>query len=663
MRMKYCQRILFQLSLLVFVSCEYRINDYGKILQNQLVIDKDIEVLSGETLEIHPGTEVIIRGEGRIIAAEGANIRITGTRESPIVFQRQGGGYWGGITVTGPGFLEIRHAEFVGAPIVAKDGSRMLIEDTYLHDYFEAAPAIIYTEYAASVNIRRIYVRNYYETHFYATPTVIEDSLFEQMIGDGIDFDNSPEGCIVRNSTVANATNWNVDAIDFGVLFYPTGSPSHGIVENCLIYNVTDKGISAGEGTRSVVVRNTLIHNVGIGISAKDGSNIFAESVTLADNNYGINCYEERKGMGGGNLTGRNMVILGNLIQIQKLNGARVSLGYSGIQSFTASSDPVAVNEYVTDPSIHFVDQELQDYRLKSESALGTLGNAVGNMATGFSGQVGSQSVKSLLSEYFSVPDKIAIYGNSAAGSPIHQKITSELVNSIAPDIVIHTGKMVTTRDDTNEWQKFLDITFGLNKIAPIYPVPSALESDSGSYIDNLKSLPPTSTGWYSIRKDNALFLFLDSEKLGLPEQWTWLESELAASNALDSTVRFRAVSLHKSLYSVSASRSLEELIPEDQKIRLEEIFTREKVRMVFSGQDALYSRVKIGDIYYVNLGGGGGTLEDADPLKTGAPESLYAKSNCFGVLTVDKNTASLGVVDINDQTLDTITVSLDGSM
>lgn len=307
-------------------------------------------ILPGTTFVVSAGSTLLFGPGGSVLAVDGGSIVIEGTEASP-VFLRPTGSSWGGFTAAGSGSrITIRHAVIFGAPIVAKDGAELLIEDSILQGYLEAVPPIVYTSHAGSALVRRSIIRDFYELNFAFTAAVVEDCLLENMTGDGVDFDNSPAGASVVRTTIRNSAVPNVDGVDFGVVQYPWGNPSQGTVEDCRIYGVSDKGISVGELSAGVSVRRTLIHHVGTGVSAKDASRVALERVTVADSGVGLDLHEERPGYGGGLISGASMVVWGNQTVAVLVNGSSLALENSCVGGGWPGTGNIDLDPLFVDP-------------------------------------------------------------------------------------------------------------------------------------------------------------------------------------------------------------------------------------------------------------------------------------------------------------------------
>jgi hypothetical protein len=110
---------------------------------------------------------------------------------------------------------------------------------------------------------------------------------------DAIDFDHLDNG-IIRDNRIYNFYGFNSDAIDLGE------GARDILVENNIIYNINDKGVSIGGGSMAMLKRN-LIANCGQGVGIKDeGSYGYLEHNTFYGNTYAIACFEKNIGVGGG---------------------------------------------------------------------------------------------------------------------------------------------------------------------------------------------------------------------------------------------------------------------------------------------------------------------------------------------------------------------------
>jgi hypothetical protein len=328
---------------------------------------------AGETLTIQAGTEINAFDGAKITVYDGGKLIIDGTAASPVTVNNQSAGYWNGVSVAGSGSsASVSYLDWEGAPFNIKDGASAVITRSSFHDFLGSVPPVLQGYYASSVSVSRCHFWNYYEAHFYNTPTEITDSLFEAMIGDGIDFDNSPKDSVtVKNCTIRNSSVTNVDGIDFGTLPYPYGAGSYGLVDSCLIYGVADKGVSVGEQALGVTIKNTLIHHTDIGVASKDDALVTVEHCTIADCNHGFSEYQERAGMGGGNLSAANSLVWGNGALYSLLDAATLSLSACYVDSVPAADSSLSYtasldSSVLVDSSDPFSNRADSDYSFSS---------------------------------------------------------------------------------------------------------------------------------------------------------------------------------------------------------------------------------------------------------------------------------------------------------
>jgi hypothetical protein len=272
------------------------------------------------TLTIEAGTVVNLTNNAMLTASTGGVIRILGTWDRRVVLQRWNGtANWGALQAEGTNsFLEVHFADISGGQTRIYYDATALLEDTYFHDFHQQGTTslenqpLILTQHAGPCTVRRCHLNQYYETLWRYGVNTIEDTLFENMNGDALDFDVGRPGSVIRRCTFAHGEVFNVDAIDLG----NEGSlGTEGVlIEDNHIHDFPfDKGMSIGENSFNTTVRNCLIHRVSKGIQVKDVCTVCVYNCTITEAEIGLHGYEKIAGTGAGRITNSfNNILWGN---------------------------------------------------------------------------------------------------------------------------------------------------------------------------------------------------------------------------------------------------------------------------------------------------------------------------------------------------------------
>jgi hypothetical protein len=275
----------------------------------------DTYVNSDVTLSIDPGVQVWFPQHARLIV--NGDLQAIGTENNPILFkanQAYGADSWGNISFQNSTalnrlhFTELRDATSGEHPIHNRAAiscwfSEVELDHVTLTENFDNP---IFGEYSAITLTNSI-------IHSPVTGDLINVKYGEGYISDcvfignnqpdtdAIDYDRVVDG-VIRNSVVRNLHGSNSDGFDIGE------ESENVLIENCLIHDCTDKGISVGQSS-TVNVLNSTIVNCNLGFGIKDLGEVALDHVTLYSNVFGVSCFEKNPGFGGGFASINNTIL------------------------------------------------------------------------------------------------------------------------------------------------------------------------------------------------------------------------------------------------------------------------------------------------------------------------------------------------------------------
>jgi len=237
-------------------------------LQGLTELHGPLEIASGTIVRLGPGASLIARG--RIVAR--------GTADRPVSFERlDPGAPWGTVALVGTG----------------ADGS--VLE----HCAFSGGSGLVspFTLFSGMVSIRhvrdfrmrhcRLSDNSIYDDLFHAIYTTLDisESEFRRANRDGMDLDL----CQGRLDRIV-ADGAGNDALDL--------MTSQVVLTGSRLVRGGDKGLSAGEGSR-VLVLDSVIEGNQVGVQAKDGTDMLLYNVTLAGNTTQVSAYHKNRAYAG----------------------------------------------------------------------------------------------------------------------------------------------------------------------------------------------------------------------------------------------------------------------------------------------------------------------------------------------------------------------------
>jgi hypothetical protein len=275
----------------------------------------DIKVEPGITLSIEEGVEILMPERGSIIV--NGQIIIEGSEELPVIIRpNETSGSWGALCIvnaTDSSFISnlkivsaTRGTDFT-RDMAALSGykSNLLLENLIVEDV-QAPVFIQYGNVAVKGCTLQTRASGDLINIKHADYALIENCVFtgnNAYDSDAIDFDDITIG-IIRNNKIYNLYGPNSDAIDLGE------GCKDVLIEGNIIYNIADKGVSIGGGSKGKIRRN-IIANCDMGIGIKDYQSYgYIEQNTFYANRYGIASYEKNIGSGGGSADVVNCIIV-----------------------------------------------------------------------------------------------------------------------------------------------------------------------------------------------------------------------------------------------------------------------------------------------------------------------------------------------------------------
>jgi hypothetical protein len=342
-----------------------------------IVVASNLIVPTNISLTMLPGAKVLLAGGASIVASAGGTIQINGDASNRVTLAPQvGGTTWRELSAQGAGSsITLRFADVSGGQTTVYSNAFGLFEDSYFHNYRLPSGTLftlplMLSSFAGQMTVRRCHFREYYETLFRDGVIHIEDSLFEYISGDALDFDGAQPGTLLRRCTFRHGTRApsNIDAVDIGP--GQLGPCRDVIVEDCLIFDFpTDKGVSIGDAPNpaiGTVVRNCLIYGCLSGVQVKDNAFAQVYNCTLVSNRWGFTNYNKANPgapTGGGHTTNaHNNVLWDNGVTISMWNAGTLTADHC---NFANTNWPGEANINV-DPQ--FLNAALRDYRLGPNS-------------------------------------------------------------------------------------------------------------------------------------------------------------------------------------------------------------------------------------------------------------------------------------------------------
>ena len=246
------------------------------------------------------------------------------------------------------------------------------------------------------------------------------------------------------------------------------------------------------------------------------------------------------------------------------------------------------------------------------------------------------------------------VFGDTRTRHDLHRRVIEAINRYATPELLIHTGDLVSDGSDSGMWPLFFDIERDLLRKTAFFPVLGNHEHGASKYYDFFEVTTP----YYSFDWGQAHFVILNSDIGNVAisrearenfweEQRRWMEEDLAASQK----AQFRFAVMHHPPFTAVKRRQagggntfVRALIP---------LFERYKVQAVFNGHDHNYQHHEFEGVHYVVTGGGGAPLYPVDGPMEGITKKVVSTEH-FVRLKMEPGKASVEAWGLDGAILDT---------
>jgi hypothetical protein len=242
------------------------------------------------------------------------------------------------------------------------------------------------------------------------------------------------------------------------------------------------------------------------------------------------------------------------------------------------------------------------------------------------------------------------VYGDTRTRHDLHRKVAAAIAGS-SPDILFHTGDLVSNGHEASQWPIFFDIEKELLRKAAFFPVLGNHERNDPLYYKFFGVTTP----YYSLDWGSAHFIITNSDVGNAARteaerdaywaaQTKWLEADLAASSKAPLVF---VISHHPPFTAVRGRQD------DSHPIRnWAPLFARYGVTALFSGHDHNYQHHVVDGVHYIVTGGGGAPLYDVDAPMEGRTLKVE-KTEHFVRVLVDGPKARAEAVALDGHMID----------
>jgi len=312
------------------------------------LLSENVTVEAGAVLTVEPGVELLASQDASLIIL--GRLHMNGQHDTPVVIKadaQSGAAAWGALCFEGAAASTLNHVTLQGATH-GPDADRFKgavsafeSEISLNHVTILDAPFPIFAQYG-SVTIKNATLHSEKICDLinikYAETAVVEHCDLRGNIAfdtDAIDYDGIQSG-VIRGNRIYDFYGYNSDGIDLGE------GAIDILVENNLIYNIVDKGVSIGQKS-TAILRNNIIVNCAQGVGIKDsGSHAYIDGCTFYGNQIGVASFEKNYGVGGGSGQVVNSIIAHSTIDavwVDALSTLEISYSLSDTEKLKGTNN------------------------------------------------------------------------------------------------------------------------------------------------------------------------------------------------------------------------------------------------------------------------------------------------------------------------------------
>jgi len=317
----------------------------------------NITVAPHALLTIESGVRILMPEKGSVIVS--GKLMIRGTKEDPVIIEpNENSEKWGALCFVNASDSSVVENAIIKGAAKGVDFSRdrgaissynsklcldgVVVENVEAPVFIQLGSAVIKNcrlHTASSGDLINIKRADYALTE---NCDLMGNDAFDS---DAIDYDQIKTG-VIRGNKIYNIYGFNSDGIDLGE------DSKNILIENNLIYNVNDKGVSIGNASTGIIKRN-VIANCDQGVGIKDyGSYGYIEHNTFYANNHAVACFEKNIGEGGGSADVVNSIIADSKtspVFVDALSEINISFSLSNTQRLEGmqnlNADPLLLND------------------------------------------------------------------------------------------------------------------------------------------------------------------------------------------------------------------------------------------------------------------------------------------------------------------------------